>query len=452
MPRTPQTPLPSAMPAPPTPIPSVTPDLTPSSTPAPDTAQRHLSPPSALQRLRQGWREALHAIFTDKGVALLLIIAPLIYGFFYPWPYAHEVVQRVPTAIVDKDHSSLSRQIVRFAQASPRMQVMQFASEAEAQQALWAGQIEGYAVLPAHLRRDVLLSRPVQVPIYGNGGYVLLNKSVLYGFAETVGTVSAGIEIRQLTARGMPAAAANVLRSPVTIDMVAAFNPTEGYGSSVVPAVAMLILQQTLLMAAGMMIGTWAEGGLPASDGTVPAPVPAHTHDAWRWLGRVLALALPNVLVGMFYFGWIYIWQGYGHGGNMVGVLILLPAFALCCACWGCVIGLWTGNRERVMQVLLFAAMPLFFISGYAWPASALPWPLDTLRWLAPSTAGIHASVLLNQMGAGLHAVLPDLFALVALGLAAFAALVLHGRRALAPSAALSSPCQPPCDAPSSAA
>lgn len=390
-----------------------------------DSLYQPLPRGSGLQRLAQGWREALRAILTDKGVLLLLVIAPIIYGFFYPWPYATEVVQQVPVAIVDRDHSSLSRQIVRFAQASPRMQVRQMASEEQAQQALWAGDIAGYAVLPAHLRRDVLLSRPVQVPIYGNGGYVLLNKSVLYGFAEAVGTVSAGVEIRQLTARGMPAAAAHVLRSPVNIDMVAAFNPTEGYGSSVVPAVAILILQQTLLMAAGMLVATWAEGGMPGQP-----PVPARTADAWRWSGRVLALSLPNLLVGAFYLGWIFIWQGYPHGGNIPAALLLLALLSLCCACWGCAIGLWTGDRERVMQVLLFCALPLFFLSGYTWPASALPWPLDVLRWFIPSTAGIHASVLLNQMGASLRNVLPQLCMLVALGLVAFAMLLVYGRRA----------------------
>ena len=47
------------------------------------------------QRLFQAWGAALAAIVRDKGVLLLLIGAPVLYGFFYPWFYADEVLTRV---------------------------------------------------------------------------------------------------------------------------------------------------------------------------------------------------------------------------------------------------------------------------------------------------------------------------------------------------------------------
>ena len=77
----------------------------------------------ALRQLFAAWHDTLKAIAGDKGVLLIMGLAPLIYGFFYPWPYAQQSVTRVPVAVVDYDHSSLSRQITRFAQASPRIEV-----------------------------------------------------------------------------------------------------------------------------------------------------------------------------------------------------------------------------------------------------------------------------------------------------------------------------------------
>src|SRR5256885_8887764 len=47
---------------------------------------------------------------------------------------------------------------------------------------------------------------------------------------------------------GQSALQAQASRSPVNLQMQALFNPTEGYGSFVVAAVAIIILQQTLLM------------------------------------------------------------------------------------------------------------------------------------------------------------------------------------------------------------
>ena len=216
----------------------------------------------ALRQLFASWHDTLKAIAGDKGVLLIMGLAPLIYGFFYPWPYAQQSVTRVPVAVVDYDHSSLSRQITRFAQASPRIEVrLLTGDEGEAQQALWRGDIEGYAILPRELKRDVLRGAAAVVNIQANGSYALLNKAVLAGFAEAVGTVSAGVEVKKLRAGGQSALEAGASRSPINTQLVALFNPTEGYGSYVVPAVALLIIQQTLLMGVGMLVGLWAETG-----------------------------------------------------------------------------------------------------------------------------------------------------------------------------------------------
>ncbi|HEX5698067.1 MAG TPA: ABC transporter permease, partial [Rhodoferax sp.] len=141
----------------------------------------------AIRRLLQAWVSTLSTIARDKGVLLIMGLAPLIYGFFYPWPYATQAVTSVAVAVVDLDHSNLSRQITRFAQASPRLQVrLVTGDERQAQQALWAGEIEGYAVLPPDLKRHVLRNSQAVVTVQGNGSYTLLNKAVLTGFSEVV--------------------------------------------------------------------------------------------------------------------------------------------------------------------------------------------------------------------------------------------------------------------------
>ncbi|PIF73277.1 ABC-2 type transport system permease protein [Variovorax sp. 54] len=349
------------------------------------------------------WRDTALDVLRDKGVLLIMLLAPIIYGFFYPWPYGTQAVTRVPVAVVDQDHSGLSRQIARFAMANPRLDVRMVTSDVhEAQQALWRGEIEGYALLPQDLKRNVLRGTPAVVTIEGNGAYALLNKAVLYGFSEAVGTVSAGVEIRKLQAGGQSAIQAARSRSPLNTQLVPLFNPTEGYGSYVVPAVALLILQQTLLMGAAMLAGTWAEARrLRTGMGA--------------WLGRLGALSGFGVLSGVFYFGWVFFLQDYPRGGNPFGALVLLLFYVPAICVLGLLLGCWFRDRERALQVLLFTALPMAFLSGFSWPVEALPAPLQALRWLFPSTAGIQASLRLNQMGAPLHDVLPYLGALAAM-------------------------------------
>ena len=363
------------------------------------------------------WWGQLQAILRDPGVALLLLGAPLLYAFFYPWFYAPQVVQRVPVALVVQDASSLSRQLLRYAQASPRIDpVLVTADEGQARQALLRGQVQGYALIAPDFKRDLLHSAEVVLPVYANGVYPLVAKQVQYGFAEAFGTLSAGVQLKRLQAGGQSLAQASASRAPVSVQLQALFNPTEGYGSFVVAAVAVLILQQTLLMGSAMWVAGWREQGQARAG-------PGH------WLARLLALCTPGWLAGLFYFGWVFLWQDYPRGGNPQGALLLLALFVPAVVGCAALLGWWLAERERALQMALFTSVPLAFLGGFTWPAQALPQPLQWLRWLSPSSAGIEASLRLNQAGAPLHTVLPYLACLALLALVSWSALLWLGRR-----------------------
>lgn len=362
------------------------------------------------------WIDTMKAVVRDKGALLFLVVAPLFYGFFYPWPFSTQIVTRVPVAIVDLDHSSLSRQITRFAQASPRLDVtLVTGDEQAAQRALWQGEIEGYAILPKELKRNVLRGESAVVPVDGNGAYLLLNKTVLTGFAEAVGTVSAGIEIRKLQSKGQSARQAADSRSPINTQLVALFNPDEGYGNYAVPAVAIIIIQQTLMMGVALLVGTWAENA-------------SHRASVRAWLGRIAAFSTFGVFIGLLYLGWIFAVHEYPRAANVWGAVLLLLMFIPAVASFGALAGVIFANRERAIQVLLFTSIPMAFLSGFSWPGEALPYPLQLLRWLIPSTAGIQASLRLNQMGASISDVSGYLGILAALGMLAGLTLCLKGR------------------------
>lgn len=359
------------------------------------------------------WRATWWTVLRDRGVLLVLAIAPVLYGFFYPWPYQQQAVTRVPVAIVDLDNSGLSRQIARFASASPQLDVLRIAGdERELSELLWTGRIEGYAVLPRGLKRQVLRGQPSVVSVAGNGAYALLNKAVLSGFAQAVGTVSAGIEIRQLQAGGMARGQAMQARQPLGLHSQALFNPTEGYGSYVVPAVALLILQQTLMIGAAMLAAGWFETGV------LRAPPSA-------WLGRVATLSTVGLVSGLFYFGWVFYLQDYPRPDQLWRSVVLLLCYGPAVSAMGLLMGSWVRDRERSLQLLLLPALPFFFLSGAAWPVEALPAPLQFLRWLIPSTSGIEAALALNQMGASLAEVRTQLGVLLAQTVLALAALSL---------------------------
>lgn len=362
------------------------------------------------------FKQTLVDVFKDKGVLLMLIIAPIIYGFFYPWPYSSEVVNNVPVGIVDYDRSDLSRTISRYASASPQLNTVNFVDEQQAKEAIWSDEIAGFMIIPAGLEQQVMAGKAASVSVLGNGGYFLLNKNVQTGFLQAVSTVSAGIEVKKSVAQGayMPTAAQNTQAVPLQIAPL--YNQTEGYGAYVVPAVSIIILQQTLLIAAAMLVGTWFE-------------MRRHTTSISGWLGRIAALSMLSFVVGCFYYGWAFELHNYPRGKNMLGSLLFLLIYCPTVATLGCVFGLWLRQRERSMQVLIFSSLPVFFMSGYPWPANQLPEVLQIVRWLVPTTPAINTSVQLNQMGASIAQVATGFYALLGLWVFYFILLLLLRRR-----------------------
>ncbi len=341
-------------------------------------------------------------VFKDSGVVLMLLIAPVIYGFFYPWPYSSEVVNHVPVGIIDNDNSQLSRTIVRYANASPQLDTQGFINEQQAKEAIWSNDIAGYMIIPSGLERQVLSGKAASVSVLGNGGYFILNKNVQLGFLKAVSTVSAGIEVKKNVAQGAYLATAASKTQAVPLQIIPLYNQTEGYGAYVVPAVAILILQQTLLMATAMLVGTWYEQR-------------RHATSVRGWLGRIMALSMLSFVVGCFYYGWAFELHHYSRGQNILGSLLFLTIFCPTVATLGCVLGLWFRQRERSLQILVFSSLPIFFVSGYPWPANQLPEVLQIIRWLVPTTPGLNMSVQMNQMGASVAQVASGFYALAGL-------------------------------------
>jgi ABC-2 type transport system permease protein len=358
-------------------------------------------PRDLLRAFVQTWR----AILSDKGAFALLFLGGIVYSFFYPLPYSRESVRQVPVAVIDQDHSALSRQLARYADAHPSVSVTVLTADLQqALDLLRRNEIAGTLFIPSGFSDKVLTGRTANVEVAGNGLYMMLNKSAVNGLAEAVGTVSAGVEVKRLGANTPLADQALAQRQPVVLNSVPVFNVREGYGAYIVPGVVVLIIQQTLLMAIALMFGTWFErDGLPISAGLS------------SYFGMLSGYASAAALNCLYFFGFVLWWQDYSRGGNLAGMLVFILLYSYTIAAVGMLLGMLFRTRERSAQLLLGTSLPFMFLAGLTWPVQALPPMLQLVRWLIPSTAGIQGFIALNQLGASLSEVSMEAAALALL-------------------------------------
>ena len=361
---------------------------------------------------------SLAAVVRDRGVLLLILIGPVVYSVYYPFPYSPEVAREVPVAVADLDHSSLSRKLVRLADASPDIEVKFVANDpAELRQALWDGDVEGGLIIPRGFRRDILRGETVKPIVLGNGAYFLFNRAEFLGLAGATQALSNELDLKRELAASVSTDQALERIQPVRLDLRAASNPTGGYSTYVVPAVAVVVLQQTLLLGICMLMGTWKESAAPFDLG-----------NRRNRMGLVLAAATLCFLNSLYYVGLVYWREDYPHLGQLRDLLPVIAVFSLTTAAWAVAIGSWIRYREQAVIHLLPTTIPIIFLAGFAWPVESIPVPLRVLSMMVPSTAGIQGFLNVDQMGADLSQVLPELVSLLILLGGALAVIAMKQR------------------------
>ena len=344
------------------------------------------------------WRFEMKQVIRDEGVLMFCLVVPLAYPLIYSWIYNNETVREVPVVVVDLSHSQESRKFIRMCDASPDVHVTSYAADLDDAQSLVSRQVvKGIYLIPADFGTNLNRMQQGTVSVYCDMALMLTYKAI-YQTAMAVAS-EMGAEIQTKLAGNYTNREDLITTSPLEVKDVPMFNPQGGYGTSVLPAVLMLIIQQTLALGIGLAAGTARERNRYSD--LVPI------HKCYGGVGRiisgkalcylmvyaVMSTYLTMVVPRWFHFLQLAAWQD---------LLALLVPYLLACVFFGMTVSCLVHYRENVILLMVFVSVPLLFMSGVSWPQSAIPGYWQGVSWLFPSTFGIRAYVRMNSMGATL--------------------------------------------------
>ncbi|EMK6903000.1 ABC transporter permease [Vibrio cholerae] len=344
------------------------------------------------------FKAELKALFTNPVVVLTVFGGVVFYSFLYPLPYAKQIPREQTISVVNLDQSQASFQLERMVDATPQVKIVQRDHTiADAKQAFLDKKVAGILVIPEHFYKDLLLGKSPTLAYAGDASYFLVYGTIVEGLAQAGGTLAAQTKVSRLVIEGEPMAFAAQHFSPTSANLKPTFNPRMGYVDYVVPAVFVLILQQTLIMAAGLMVGTQKQG-----HGYWSRVAPAKL-----LLVRSFVLVAVYYLLSLYYFGASFDLHGVNTLAKPSDLISLLLPFLLACNFVGIALGAVTPRRELVTLVVLISSMPLIFTAGFIWPLEMIPAPLVWLAHCFPSTPAIQGFLGLNQMAASWSTIAP---------------------------------------------
>lgn len=334
----------------------------------------------------------IQAIFSNPAIVLTVFGGVVFYSFLYPLPYAQQTPREQAVAVVNLDGSQMSRELERMADATPQVNIVARVSSIDtAKQLFLDGEVSGILVIPTHFYRDLLQGKSPVLSFAGDASYFLVYGTVVEGLATAGGTLAAKASVSRLVASGQSLVLAAEQYSAVKLNLKPTFNPTSGYVNYVVPAVFVLILHQTLIMAVGLLGGTQKQEKV----------------GYWQTVSRVRLLFVRSVIFSviyvfltMYYFGFSFDYYNISTLAAPLSLFTMLTPFLLSSIMLGAILGQIVPRREIVTLIVLLSSMPLVFTAGFVWPESALPEPIHWVAQAIPSTPAIKGFVSLNQMGA----------------------------------------------------
>ena len=340
---------------------------------------------SYWQQMLSVMRNEFRTIFTDAGVVLILVLALIIYATVYSMAYGAQVLRNVPIGVVDECRTPTSRSLIETFNAGPNTYVAYNpTSMEEAKDLFFKRKIYGVVYIPSDYEEKLLGGLQANVAIYADASYFLMYRQVFQEVVTSIGATGAMVEFQRLIAKGANLPQAQATTQPVIYQSHNLFNPYLGYGTFVMPAIIMVIIQQTMLIGIGMIGGTWREFGLYRK---LCPPDRKRMSTLPIVLGKALVYGMIYSVTTFYILGLHYKLFHYPMNGATGTIVVFMLAYMAACIALGIAISTLFRYRENSLLLLLWTSIPLLMLSGVSVSrAKAFPTGCSHLGQVFPSS------------------------------------------------------------------
>ncbi len=323
----------------------------------------------------------LTSLWRDKTLRGILLLGTVL-GLLLFWStYWAQVLKSIPTAIVDLDQSSASREFVELVKNAENLQVMLFVpSFEELRELIERGEVAVGVVIPQNFGKDVALGRRARVEVIIDGSNIIYATNATSAALAVARTAGAQASIKTLAARGVHPLQAQDAYQSIVFREEPWFNPTLNYAFFLVVALALNVWQQCCTLAASTTIigEVGSESWVQLKAAGVPAfhlfATKAAVHIA---LYTLLALPVYAVSYGFF---------SVPLHAKPAELILFTAAFAAALHGVGTFVSSFAGSALNSTRFGMLVALPSFILSGYTWPLEAMPPFIQHLARLLPQT------------------------------------------------------------------
>lgn len=288
---------------------------------------------------------------------------------------------QVPAAIVDKDGSSVSREVSQTLAGMQLVDVRKTCNSfTEARHDMQKGDIFGYFLIPENFQQDLLSGRKPEITFYTNMTYFVPATMLLKTFQATALYTKAGITMNVLEAVGATPDQVTPLLLPVNIEARAIHNPGLNYAiylcNSFVPCVLQLMIFLVTCFSLGQEIkyGTSVKLIRMAGGSTIKALA-----------AKLMPQTIIWMVIAIFMEAWLFKINGYQVYGSWFWLTLSELMFVL--ACQGMALfffGLFP-NLRLSLSISALTGILSFSIAAFSFPVESMYPAVGIFSWIVPT-------------------------------------------------------------------
>lgn len=335
----------------------------------------------------------------------LMVVLPVASFVFFALLFSHGVARNVPIAVLDQDHTTLSRKITQMIDATPTALVAYEVQDMdEGERLMREGKISAIILIPDFFEKNILSNSQTNLETYVIGTNITVNGLLSKDIQTAVTTFTAGIQIQLLTKQGLSERQAMAQLMPVRFNRHVLFNPYINYGYYLSPSFMPMMLLIFTIMVSIFAVGSelkhsTAREWLDTGGGSVFAALS----------GKMLPILVTMFLVSMAMFLIIFKVVGVPLNGSLWVLLLANLLFVASYQAIGVFIVTLLSNLRLSLSIGGGYSVLAFTYSGLTFPIMAM-WPgIRLFSRIFPFT--YYTDICVDQMLRGAPAVysLPDL-------------------------------------------
>lgn len=335
-------------------------------------------------------------IFKSRILCLMVFLVPALYALFFGLVYYNGLISNIPMAVVDQDHSALSRELIQSFRNQPYFRIVEDVNSYDGMKtAMQDGRVRAGIVIPQDFAKLVRQGQHTQVITAYDASNLIWGFNIRRMTNEVINIFNQQHVAEYLVQSGMSPSEVASVTNTLDCNLVPWYNFNYSYTTFIFIGIMMLVIHQVGLFSISLTVtrekekNSWIQ--------FLGAPLPA-----WQ---LVMGKCLPYFLANFLNYTILLMICGTLARVSLQGQVSLVIALGLLydviITLLGFLISLYVTDSLQATRYLMMISFPLFFLSGLTWPQLYMPVSLVWLGRLLPSTWMMTAARMVNVKGLG---------------------------------------------------